>query len=365
MAEGAVGVSSSLIYVPACFAPTSELIALARASAEAGGLYISHLRSEGARMLEALEEHITIAREAGSRAEVYHLKLAGQANWPKLDAVIDRIEAARAEGLAVTADMYTYPAAATGLDASTPPWSQAGGHAAWLARLRDPATRARVLADMRMESDDWENLRLQAGSAEKVLLVGFKNDALKPLTGQTLAQVAAARDTSPEETVLDLIVEDDSRVDTVYMLMDEANVREQVGLPWMSFGSDSASLAPEGVFLKSNPHPRAYGTFARVLGKYVRDEGVLPLERAIHQLSALPAANLRLRDRGRLQPGYYADVAVFEPARVQDHATFAQPHQYSTGMAHVLVNGTPVLRDGEHTGAMPGRVVLGPGARAQ
>jgi N-acyl-D-amino-acid deacylase len=362
MRDGAVGVASSLIYVPACFAPTSELIALARASAEYGGLYISHLRSEGDRLLEALEELITIAREANTRAEVYHLKAAGQQNWFKLDAVIARIEAARADGLAVTADMYTYPAAATGLDAAMPPWVQEGGHRAWVTRLQDPAIRARVLAEIAAPSAEWENLRLMAGSPDNVLLVGFKNDALKPLTGKTLAEVAALRGRSVEETVLDLVVEDDSRVGTVYVLMSEANVCRQVALPWMSFGSDAASLAPEGVFLKSSQHPRAYGTFARVLGRYVRDEQALPLEQAVHQLSALPAANLRLKDRGRLLPGHFADVVAFDPARVQDHATFAQPHQYATGVQHVLVNGVPVLRDGEHTNARPGRVVLGPGA---
>ncbi|MCC7359428.1 MAG: amidohydrolase family protein [Anaerolineales bacterium] len=364
MRAGAVGLASSLIYVPACFAPTSELIALARASAELGGLYISHLRSEGDRLLEGLEELLTIAREAPTRAEVYHLKAAGQTNWGKLDTVIARIEAARAEGLAVTADMYTYPAAATGLDAAMPPWAQEGGHAAWVARLKDPAMRARVLADMRAPAADWENLRLMAGSPENVLLVSFKNAALKPLTGQTLAQVAAPRGLSPEEAAIQLVIEDDSRVGTVYRLMSEDNVRRQVGLPWMSFGSDSASLAPEGVFLKSNPHPRAYGTFARVLGKYTRDEGALTLPQAVRQLSALPAANLRLKERGRLLPGHYADVVVFDPAAIQDHATFAQPHQYSTGVQHVLVNGVPVIRDGEHTNARPGRVLIGPGAAA-
>ncbi len=364
MRDGAVGVASSLIYVPACFAPTDELVALARASAEYGGLYISHIRSEGDRLLEGLEELIFIARAANTRAEVYHLKAAGRDNWHKLEAVIERIEAARAAGLAVTADMYTYPAAATGLDASMPPWVQEGGHRAWVTRLRDPATRARVLAEIREPNGAWENMRLMAGSPDNVLLVGFKNEALKPLTGKTLAEVAALRGTSVEEAVVDLVVEDDSRVGTVYVLMSEANVRRQVALPWMSFGSDAASLAPEGVFLKSSQHPRAYGTFARVLGKYARDEGALPLAQAIRQLSALPAANLRLKDRGRLLPGYFADVVVFDPAAIQDHATFAQPHQFATGMQHVLVNGVPVIRDGEHTGALPGRVVLGPGAQS-
>jgi N-acyl-D-amino-acid deacylase len=360
MAEGAVGVSSSLIYVPACFAPTSELIALAQASAERDGLYISHLRSEGDRLLEGLEELITVAREAGSRAEVYHLKAAGQANWHKLDAVIERIEAARAEGLAITADMYTYPAASTGLDAAMPPWAQEGGHRAWMARLGDPGLRARLRDEIARPADDWENLFVMAGSPENILLVGFKNEALKPLTGLTLAQAAARRGQDPVDAVIDLVAEDDSRVDTVYFLMSEDNVRRQVALPWMSFGSDAGSLAPEGVFLRASTHPRAYGTFARVLGKYARDERALPLEAAVRQLAALPAGNLRLARRGRLLPGYFADVVVFDPARVQDKATFAQPQQYATGVAHVLVNGVPVLREGEHTGAFPGRVV-GPG----
>jgi N-acyl-D-amino-acid deacylase len=365
MAEGAVGLSSSLIYVPACFAPTSELIALARASAEAGGLYISHMRSEGNRLLEGLDELLTIAREAESRAEIYHLKAAGRANWSKLDLAIQRVEAARASGLAITADMYTYPAAATGLDAAMPPWVQEGSHHAWIERLRDPAIRARVRQEIVTPAGDWENLYLMAGSPENVLLVGFKSDALKPLAGLSLAQVAAQRGQAPEDAIIDLVIEDDSHIGTVYVLMSEDNVRRQVALPWMSFGSDAGSLAPEGVFLRSSTHPRAYGTFARVLGKYVRDERVLPLEAAIRQLSGLPAANLRLDRRGRLLPGYFADVVVFDPAAVQDHATFERPHQYATGVQHVLVNGVPVLRDGEHTGALPGRVVTGPGLRPE
>jgi N-acyl-D-amino-acid deacylase len=362
MAEGAVGVSSALVYPPASFAATEELIALARASAESGGLYISHLRSEGARLLEALEELITVAREAGSRAEVYHLKAAGQPNWHKLEPAIQRIERARAEGLAISADMYTYTAGGTALDATMPPRLQADGHAAWMARLKDPANREAIVAAIRAPAEDWENFYWLAGSPENILLASVKNEALRPLVGQTLAQVAAARGTTPEETILDLVIEDEGHTGAVYFLMSEDNVRREAALPWVTFGSDAQSLAPEGVFAQVSTHPRAYGNFARLLGRYVREEGLLPLEAAIHRLTALPAENLRLRRRGRLRPGYYADVAVFDPARVADHATFARPHQYATGMAHVLVNGVPVLRDGEHTGARPGRVVRGPGA---
>ncbi len=361
MAEGALGVGSSLIYAPAFYADTAELTALARAAGESGGLYISHMRSEGNRLLEAVDELIAIARDAGVPAEIYHLKAAGEANWGKLGEVIAKVEAARAEGLAITADMYTYTAGATGLDAAMPPWVQEGGNDAWVERLKDPAIRARVIEEMRTPTDAWENLLLAAGSPEKVLLVGFKNDALKPLTGKTLAAVAAARGVSPEAAAIDLVIEDDSRVGTVYFVMSEDNVRRQVALPWVSFGSDAGSEAPEGVFLKSNPHPRGYGNFARLLGRYVRDEGLLPLPEAIRRLTALPATNLELRDRGRLRHGYFADLAVFDPATIQDHATFEKPHQLATGMVHVFVNGVQVLADGEHTGAKPGQVVRGPG----
>ena len=363
MVDGAVGVAASLIYAPACFASTDELIALARAAAADQGMYIAHLRSEGDRLLEAVEEHLTIAQESGATAEIYHLKATGRANWPKMAQVIARIEAARAAGVPITADMYPYPAGSTGLDAAMPPWVQEGGHAAWVARLRDPAIRARVRQEIAAPGDTWENNYILAGSPENLLFVGFKNPALKPLTGRTLAEVAALRGTSPEDTIIDLVIEDDSRVGTIYFTMDEANVRRQIALPWVSFGSDAASPAPEGVFLASGTHPRAYGTFARLLGHYVREEGVITLAEAIRRLTALPAANLKLDRRGRLAPGYFADVVVFDPARIADHATFTQPHQYATGMVHVLVNGTPVLRDGEHTGAMPGRVVRGPGWR--
>jgi N-acyl-D-amino-acid deacylase len=361
MAEGALGVGSSLIYAPAFYADTEELVALAAAAGESGGIYISHLRSEGNRLLEAVDELIAIARRAGVPAEIYHLKAAGRENWGKLDAVIERIERARAEGLRITADMYTYTAGATGLDAAMPPWVQEGGHDAWVERLRDPAVRRRVVEEMRTPTDEWENLLLAAGSAEEVLLVGFKSDALKPLTGRTLAAVAADRGRSPEETAIDLVIEDDSRVETVYFLMSEENVRRQIQLPWVAFDSDAGAPAPEGVFLLSNPHPRAYGNFARLLGRYVRDEGLIPLEEAVRRLTALPAETLGLVDRGRLAPGLFADLVVFDPDSVQDHATFAAPHQLATGVSHVFVNGVQVLADGEHTGAKPGRVVRGPG----
>lgn len=361
MEEGALGLGSSLIYAPAFYANTGELVALAREVAAYGGMYISHMRSEGNRLLEAVDELIMIARAAGVPAEIYHLKAAGAQNWPKMDEVIARVEAARAEGLEITADMYTYTAGATGLDAAMPPWVQEGGLQQWKQRLRDPALRARVRREMTTPTDEWESLYLLAGSPERVVLVAFKQDSLKPLTGKTLAEVARMRGKSPEETAMDLVVADDSRVGTVYFLMSEDNVKKQVALPWLSFGSDAESLAPEGVFLKSNPHPRAYGNFARLLGKYVREEQVIPLEEAIRKLTTLPAGNLKLRRRGALRPGYFADVVVFDPAVIIDHATFEEPHQYATGMRHVYVNGQQVLRDGEHTGATPGRVVRGPG----
>ena len=361
MKEGALGVGSSLIYAPAFYAKTPELVALMQAASPFGGMYISHMRSEGNRLLEAVDELIGIARESKAPAEIYHLKAAGAANWGKLDSVIAKVNAARASGLAITADMYTYPAGATGLDAAMPPWVQEGGYEAWANRLKDPAIRARVVREMRTPTDAWENLMLGAGSPEKVLLVGFKNDSLKPLTGKTLGEVARLRGKSPEETAIDLVIQDGSRVTTVYFLMSEENVKKQVAIPWVSFASDAESLAPEGPFLKSNPHPRAYGTFARALGKYARDEKVAPLEDIVRRLTSFPATNMKLRRRGALKPGYFADLAIFDPAKVQDHATFEKPHQYSTGMVHVFVNGVQVLKDGEHTGAKPGRVVRGPG----
>jgi len=362
MEEGALGVGASLIYAPAFYARTPELTELARMAGESGGMYITHMRSEGNQLLEAVDETIAIARDAGVPAEIYHLKAGGEANWPKMEEVLARIEAARAEGVRLTADMYTYPAGATGLDAAMPPWVQEGGYEAWKSRLQDPATRERVAAEMRTPSDEWENLLLLAGSPEKVLLIAFKNDELKPLTGKTLAEIARMRGTSPEETAMDLVVEDGSRVGTVYFLMSEENLSRQIARPWVSFGSDEGSYAPEGVFLKSNPHPRAYGNFARVLAKYVREEKVLTLEEAVRRLSSLPASTLKLAERGALKPGYFADVVVFDPDTVQDHATFDAPHQYATGVEHVFVNGTQVLANGEHTGATPGRVVPGPGS---
>jgi N-acyl-D-amino-acid deacylase len=361
MEEGAVGVASSLIYPPGSFASTDELVALSEVAAEYDGLYASHLRDEGANMLEALAELIEIARRAEIRAEVYHLKSSGQQNWHLFDQAVEMIEQARAEGLHITADVYTYPAGATGLNAAIPPWVQEGGFEASLERMQEPELRDRIAEEMLQHSIEWENLYLGAGTPDNILLVGFKNEALKPLTGKTLAEVARMRGTDPRYTAMDLIVEDGSRIGTVYFTQSEDIVRKAVSLPWVSFNTDAASLAPEGVFLKRNPHPRAYGSLTRVLGKFVRDEQVLTLPEAIRKLAALPAENLRLDRRGYLQEGYFADVVVFDPATVQDHATFVEPHQYSTGMAHVFVNGEAVLRDGEHTGATPGRVVRGPG----
>ncbi|MBI3406311.1 MAG: amidohydrolase family protein [Acidobacteria bacterium] len=360
MREGAMGVGSSLIYAPAFYAKTPELIELCKVASEYGGMYISHMRSEGNRFLEAIDELIQISREAKLPAEIYHLKAAGKPNWGKLDAAVAKVEAARKQGLKITADMYTYPAGATGLDASMPPWVQEGGLKKWIERLRDPATRARVKNEMLTPTDKWENLGLGA-SPEGTLLVGFKNEALKPLTGKTLAEVARMRNKSPQETAMDLVIEDGSRVGTIYFLMSEDNIRKQIKLPWLSFGSDAGSPAPEGAFLKSNDHPRAYGNVARLLGKYVRDEKVIPLEEAVRKLTSLPATNLKIKERGWLKPGYYADIAIFDPAKIQDHATFEKPHQYSTGMVHVFVNGAQVLKNGEHTGAKPGMVVHGPG----
>jgi N-acyl-D-amino-acid deacylase len=363
MADGALGVGSALIYAPGSYARTDELVALCEVAARHGGMYISHIRSEGDRFLEAVDELIAIARRAGIPAEIYHLKAAGRSNWGKLGEALRRIEAARASGLKITADVYPYTAGATGLDAAMPTWVQAGGLDAWIARLKDPATRARVIREIAEPTGDWESLYKAAGSAENILLVAFKNNRLKPMTGKTLAEVARLRGTTPEETIVDLVVEDGSRVGTIYFVMDEANLREELKRPWVSFGSDEGSYAPQGVFLKSNPHPRAYGSFARVLGRYVREEKVIPLEEAIRRLTSLPADNLKLDRRGRLQVGSFADVVVFDPARIVDRATYDRPHQYATGVETVLVNGTLVLDRGEHTGARPGRALRGPGWR--
>ncbi|MCG8434580.1 MAG: amidohydrolase family protein, partial [Gammaproteobacteria bacterium] len=327
--------------------------------------YISHLRSEGNQLLEAVDELITIAREAGIGAEIYHLKAAGRENWPKIDLVFDKVNAARAEGLDITTDMYTYTAGATGLYAAMPPWVQEGGHDAWVARLKDPEIRERLQIEMSTPTEEWENLYLAAGGPENVLLIGFKNPELKHLTGKSLADVAETRGTTPEETMMDLVIEDDSRVTAAYFLMSEENIKKKITQPWMSFGSDEESLVPEGVFLKYNSHPRAYGNFARLLGKYVRDEKVISLQEAIRRLTSLPAGNLKIKDRGLLKNGYFADIVVFDPEHIQDHATFAEPAQLSTGVTHVFVNGEQVLRDGEHTGALPGRVVRGPGWKSK
>jgi N-acyl-D-amino-acid deacylase len=360
MAEGALGVGSSLIYAPAFYASTDELVALAEEAGRHGGMYISHMRSEGNRLLEAVDELIEIARRAGVPAEIYHLKAAGRDNWGDLEAVIARVEAARAEGLRITADMYTYTAGATGLDAAMPPWVQEGGVEAWIERLKDPATRARVREEMVTPTDEWENLHLAAGP-EQMVLLDFKSPRLRHLQGRTLADVAAERGAHPADVAIDLVIEDGSRVGTAYVLMSEENVRRKIALPWVSFGSDAEAPAAEGVFLRTSTHPRAYGTFARLLGRYVRDEGLVPLAEAIRRLTGLPAANLGLAGRGLLEPGHFADVAVFDPARIADHATFDDPHRYATGMVHVFVNGEQVVEGGEHTGARPGRVVRGPG----
>ena len=361
MKEGAIGVGSSLIYAPAYYAETPELIAITEEAAKCGGMYISHMRNEGHDLHKAIDELVEISRKSGAPAEIYHFKQAGKVNWDKLDAAIAKVNAARAEGLRITADMYTYPAGATGLDAAMPVWVQAGGLEEWIKRLKDPATREKVIAEMRNPDAEWENLLHLAGGADKALLIGFKNPKLKPLTGKTLAEVAAMRGKSPEETAMDLVIEDDSRVGTVYFLMSEDNVRKQVSLPWMSFGSDAESQAPEGVFLKSSTHPRAYGNFARALGKYARDEQAAQLPDLIRRMTSFPATNLGIKGRGVLRDGYYADVVVFDPAKVQDHATFEKPQQLSTGVRDVFVNGTQVLKDGKHTGAKPGRFVRGPG----
>ncbi len=361
MREGALGVSSALIYTPGFYADTDELIALAEVACEYGGMYISHIRSEGNSLLEALDEFITTARKANVTAEMYHMKVAGKSNWYKYDAMVKKIEKARAEGLKITADMYTYTAGLTGLNATMPPWVQEGGHEAWVQRLRDPKIRKRLLKEMTTPTNEWENLYLLAGAPENVLLVGFKTERLKHLIGKTLAEAARMRGKSPAETAIDLVIEDNSRVEAVYFLMSEENVKRQIKLPWVSFCSDAASLAPEGAFLKSNVHPRAYGSFARLLGKYVRREKLVTLAEAVRRLTSLPADNLKLDRRGKLKKGYYADIVIFDPETITDHATFEKPHQYATGMIHVFVNGTQVLKNGEHTGATPGRVVRGPG----
>jgi N-acyl-D-amino-acid deacylase len=361
MEEGALGLTCALLYVPDVYMSTAELTSLAEVASEYGGRFTAHIRSEGRHLPDAIREMITIAREARIGVEIYHLKASGKDSWPLLDSVLDQIGKARAEGVDISANMYTYTAGATGLDAAMPPWVQEGGYAAWAERLKDPVIRDRLKKEMTTPSDSWESLYMEAGSPEDVLLVAFKNEKLKPLTGKTLAEVSKSRGTSPVETMMDLVVEDGTRVGTIYFLMSEENVRKQIRRPWVSFGSDEGSYAPEGVFLKSNPHPRAYGNFARLIGKYARDENLITLPEAVRRLTSFPADNLKLRMRGRIRPGYFADLVVFDPASVQDHATYAAPHRYATGVVDVFVNGVQVLKDGENTGATPGRVVRGPG----
>jgi N-acyl-D-amino-acid deacylase len=361
MEAGALGIGTSLIYPPAFYARTEELIELCKVAAKYHGKYISHMRSEGNQLLEAIDELLRISKEADIPAEIYHIKAAGQSNWGKADAMLAKIEDARKAGLKITANMYTYTAAGTGLDACLPPWTEDGGYPALFKRLRDPATREKIAAEVRTPSDKWENLYLAAGSPEKILLAGFKSEKLKPLTGKSLAEIAKMRGKDPIETAMDLISEDESRIDSIYFLMSEENVKKEIAKPWVSFGSDEASQAPEGNFLKSNCHPRAYGNFARVLAKYVREEKVLTLADAIRKLSGLPATNLGLDHRGFIREGMFADIVVFDPATIADRATFEKPHQYAVGMKHVFVNGVQVLRDGEHTGAKPGRALWGPG----
>lgn len=361
MADGAMGVTTALIYAPAIAASTEELIELAKVAARYGGIYSAHVRSEGDRLLEAIDETIRIAREANIPVEIYHLKAAGESNWPKMDQAITKIDSARAAGVAITADMYTYTAAGTGLSASMPPWVMAGGLARGLERLKDPVIRAQVKRQMLMPGADWENLYLAAGAPDRILLLTFRTDSLRRFSGKTLGDVAQMRGTSPEETAMDLIVQDRSRVKSAYFLMSEDNLKKEMARPWVSFGSDAASRSPDGPFLKTGTHPRAYGNFARLLGHYVREEHVIPLAEAIRRLTLLPATTLGLRRRGALKPGYFADVVVFDPATIGDRSTYDQPQRYAVGMAYVLVNGVPVLRDGTATGATPGRIIRGRG----
>ncbi len=362
MDEGAMGITSALIYAPANYASTEELIELSKVASASGGMYIAHIRSEGNSIFEAVNETIRIAREANLPAEIYHLKFSGKDNWNKIDLVIAMIEKANREGLKITADMYTYTAGATGLDAAMPPWLQEGGIKEWIKRMQNPVMRKKALQEMRTPTNKWENLMMLAGDFDKVLLMGFTNDSLRRnFTGKTLGQVAKIYGKTPEETAMDLVITDGTRVGTAYFLMTEENVKRQIQLPYVSFGSDAESSTASGDFLKTPTHPRAYGNFSRLLGKYVRDEKVIPLEEAIHRLTSLPAANLRIQKRGALIPGYFGDLAIFDPTKIADHATFENPHQYSTGMVHVFVNGAQVLENGEHTNARPGKVVRGPG----
>jgi N-acyl-D-amino-acid deacylase len=361
MQEGALGVGSSLIYAPAFYAKTEELIAIVSEAAKYGGSYISHIRNEGNQLLEAIDELIAIAETSGAAAEVYHLKASGENNWPKMALAIDKINAARTRGLNIRANIYTYPAGSTGLDAAMPPWVQAGGYEKWRSRLLEPTIRQQVKVEMQTPSDEWDNLWLAAGTPERILFSSFKNPELKPYTGKTLAEVMQIRGTDAEDTIIDLVIADGTRVGTIYFLMSEDNIALKIKQPWLSFGSDSDALAPEGEFLKSNPHPRAYGTFTRLLGHYVREKNVISLQEAVRRLTTLPAENLKLKQRGALKLGYAADIVVFDPETIIDNATFAKPHQLASGVEHVWVNGQQVLKNGQHTGALPGQVVRGPG----
>lgn len=363
MEAGALGIGSSLIYAPAFYATTEELIEMCKVASQYKGKYISHMRSEGNQLIEGVQELIRIAREANIPAEIYHLKASGQTNWPKMDQVIKMVEDARKQGLKITADMYTYTAGATGLNSTLPPWTLDGGFEALFKRLQDPETRRKIAEEVRQPTDKWENMYQLAGSPERILVTGFRNPALRQYIGKNIGEVAKLRGKDPIETIMDLILEDRSRVDTVYFMMSEENIKKQLKLPWVSFGSDAASMAAEGAFLNSSTHPRAYGNFARLLGKYVRDEKVIPLQEAIRRLAALPAQNLGLDKRGMLKPGYFADVVIFDPKTIADTATFEKPHQYAVGMQHVFVNGVQLLKDGEHTNARSGRALWGPGKK--
>ncbi len=361
MREGALGLGSSLIYAPAFYAQTGELIALAQAAAEFDGMYISHLRSEGNGLLTAVDELLTIASEAGIDAEIYHLKAAGQQNWPKLDTVLTKIDSANEAGLQVSTNMYTYTAASTGLDATMPPWVQEGGEQEWVKRLQEPQTRQRVIDEMLSNTSEWENFFMLASDPSNILIVGVSRDSLLHVTGKTVAEIAEVWQTSPVETIVDMVVRNGGDASVVYFLMSEENVKKQITLPYMSFGSDARSVAAEGEVLASSTHPRTYGNFARLLGKYVRDEQVISLEEAIYRLTSLSAQKLKIKKRGKIAAGFYADILIFDPEKIQDKATFQNPHQYAEGMVHVFVNGEQVLKNGEHTGALPGKVVRGPG----
>lgn len=361
MEEGAMGIGASLIYAPAFYADTEELIEICKVAAEYDGMYITHMRSEGNKLMEGVDETLQIAKEANIRSEIYHLKASGESNWQKMDQVIAKLNEERAGGVDIAVNMYNYVAGATGLDAAMPPWVQEGGYDQWAERLKNPETRMKVIAEMKTDADDWENLYFSAGSPDNLLLVGFKNDELKKYTGKTLTEVAEIMNLSPEETAIELVIADGSRVGTVYFLMSEENVKKQLKIPYLTFGSDAGAPAAEGVFLKSSTHPRAYGNVARLLGKYVRDEKVIPMKEAIHKLTGLAAQKLRIKERGLLKKGYYADLVIFDPAKILDKATFQNPHQYAEGVIDVFVNGTQVLKNGEHTNAMPGMVVRGPG----